>query len=182
MPIAQSQAIGDSSQMQPAPAPPTSTISLRAPVPGDYGWIISRHGSIYAQEYGWDVTFEALVAELVAGFIKAHDPARERCWIADMGGEPVGSVFCTRKDDETAKLRMLILDPKARGLGAGGLLIDACMTFARAAGYSRMTLWTNDILHAARKLYASRGWHLSASESHRSFGVDLVGETWEVDL
>ena len=157
-------------------------VTLRPPKPGDYGWIISRHGAVYAKEFGWDGSFEGLVAGLVADFIKDHDPTRERCWIADLGGEPVGSVFCTRQDNETAKLRMLILDPKARGLGAGGLLVDTCMAFARDAGYLHMTLWTNDILLAARKLYASRGWVLTASEPLHAFGVDLVSETWTVSL
>ncbi|MGL4975599.1 MAG: GNAT family N-acetyltransferase [Bosea sp. (in: a-proteobacteria)] len=155
---------------------------MRAPQPGEFGWIIARHGRVYAQEYGWDSTFEAMVAELVASFIRTQDPSREQCWIADLGGEPVGAIFCVRKDDETARLRMLIVDEKARGLGAGGLLVDQCMAFARQAGYRRMTLWTNDILTAARKLYVSRGWRLTASEPHHSFGVDLVGETWDVDL
>lgn len=168
--------------MNRAETMPKPAIHLRAPQPGDYGWIIARHGEIYARDYGWDSTFEALVAELVANFIKTQNPARECCWIADLGGLPVGSIFCTQKDDETAQLRMLILDEKARGLGAGGLLIDTCMAFARQAGYRRMTLWTNDILLAARKLYVSRGWRLTASEPHHSFGVDLVGEIWDVTL
>ncbi len=160
----------------------TPTVTLRPPQPGDYGWVISRHGSVYAREYGWDVSFEALVADLVADFIRSHDPARERCWIADLGGEPVGSIFCTRKDDETAKLRMLILDPKARGLGVGALLVDACMGYARETGYRRMTLWTNDILIAARELYAGRGWVMTAAEPVHAFGHDMVSETWEVSL
>lgn len=157
-------------------------ILLRPPQPGDYGWIISRHGSVYAQEYGWDISFEGLVAGLVGDFVKGHDPARERCWIADMGGEPAGSVFCTRKDDDTAKLRMLIVDEMARGHGAGGLLVDACMTFAREAGYRRMTLWTNDMLTAARKLYAARRWVLVAAEPVHQFGQLMVSETWEAEL
>lgn len=168
--------------MNRSDAQPATDLHLRDPQPGDYGWIIARHGEVYAQEYGWDSTFEAMVAELVASFIRTRNPARECCWIADLGGEPVGAIFCVRKDDETAQLRMLIVDEKARGLGAGGLLVDQCMAFGRQAGYRRMTLWTNDILTAARKLYVSRGWKLTASEPHHSFGVNLVGETWEVDL
>lgn len=160
----------------------SSGIILRAPKPGDYGWIIARHGAVYAEEYGWDISFEGLVAGLVADFVKSQDPARERCWIADLGGEPVGSIFCTAKDRNTAKLRMLIVDEKARGHGAGGLLVDACMAFAKAAGYRRMTLWTNDILTAARKLYAARGWALTASEPVHQFGHSMVSETWEVEL
>lgn len=166
----------------PAQEPPPARIVLRAPRPGDYGWIIARHGAVYAAEYGWDIAFEGLVAGLVADFVASHDPARERCWIADLGGQPVGSVFCTRKDDDTAKLRMLIVDEQARGHGAGGLLVDTCMAFAREAGYRRMTLWTNDILAAARKLYAARGWVLTASEPVHQFGQAMVSETWEVEL
>lgn len=161
---------------------PPARIVLRAPRPGDYGWIIARHGAVYAAEYGWDISFEGLVAGLVADFVASHDPARERCWIADLGGQPVGAVFCTRKDDETAKLRMLIVDEQARGHGAGGLLVDTCMAFAREAGYRRMTLWTNDILTAARKLYAARGWHLASAEPVHQFGQAMVSETWEVEL
>jgi GNAT superfamily N-acetyltransferase len=159
-----------------------SSLILRAPRPGDYGWIVSRHGAIYAAEHGWDISFEGLVAGLVADFVGSHDPARERCWIADLGGSPVGSVFCTRKDDDTARLRMLIVDKAARGHGAGGKLVDACMDFAREAGYRRMTLWTNDVLIAARKLYAARGWAMTAAEPVSQFGKDMVSETWEVGL
>lgn len=159
-----------------------SPVTLRPPQPGDYGWIISQHGRVYATEFGWDGRFEGLVAGLVADFVNSHDPARERCWIADLDGKPVGSIFCTRKDDETARLRMLILDGKARGHGAGGLLVDACMAFAREAGYRRMTLWTNDILIAARKLYAARGWVMTAAETVHQFGQDMISETWEVQL
>jgi GNAT superfamily N-acetyltransferase len=158
------------------------SLILRAPRPGDYGWIVSRHGAIYAAEHGWDISFEGLVAGLVADFVGSHDPARERCWIADLGGAPVGSVFCTRKDDDTARLRMLIVDAAARGHGAGGKLVDACMNFAREAGYRRMTLWTNDVLIAARKLYAARGWAMTAAEPVSQFGKDMVSETWEVGL
>jgi GNAT superfamily N-acetyltransferase len=159
-----------------------SPVRLRPPRSSDYDWVASTHGAVYAREYGWDNTFETLVAGLVADFVTSHDPACERCWIADLDGEPVGSVFCTRKDDDTAKLRMLIVGEKARGHGVGGLLVDACMEFAREAGYRHMTLWTNDILSAARKLYASRGWVLTASEPLHAFGVDLVSETWQVEL
>lgn len=161
---------------------PRQTVTLRAPEPGDYGWIISRHGLVYAQDYGWDIAFEGLVASLVAEFVMHHDPRRERCWIADLDGEPVGSIFCTCKDDETAKLRMLIVDEKARGHGAGALLVDTCMSFARAAGYLRMTLWTNDILSAARHLYAARGWTLAEANPVEQFGQKMVSETWTVEL
>ncbi len=160
----------------------SASVTLRPPRPGDYGWIIARHGQVYAQEYGWDISFEGLVAGLVAEFVANHDPARERCWIAESNGEPVGSIFCTRKDDATAKLRMLILSPEARGHGVGALLVDACMDFARAAGYRRMTLWTNDILTAARRLYAARGFAMTAAEPVTQFGQGMVSETWEVEL
>jgi GNAT superfamily N-acetyltransferase len=164
------------------PHPASCRILLRPPRPGDYGWIIAHHGAVYAQEYGWDIAFEGLVAGLVADFVKSHDPARERCWIADLDGEPVGSIFCTRKDDETAKLRMLIVDEKARGHGVGGMLVDACMAFAREAGYRQMTLWTNDILTAARKLYATRGWVMAEAEPVKAFGQAMVSETWKINL
>jgi GNAT superfamily N-acetyltransferase len=156
-----------------------SPITLRAPAPGDYGWIVRQHGLVYGCEYGWDISFEGLVAGLVADFSATHEPARERCWIAVLDGGPVGSIFCTRKDDET---RMLIVSEAARGHGVGALLVDTCMGFARAAGYSRMTLWTNDILTAARKLYAARGWRMTAAEPVRQFGQAMVSETWEVGL
>jgi GNAT superfamily N-acetyltransferase len=164
----------------------TSPITLRQPEPGDYGWIVRQHGLVYARDYGWDISFEALVAGLVAEFGKSHEPARERCWIAVLDGrhgpQPVGSIFCTRKDDETAKLRMLIVDAAARGHGVGALLTDTCMAFARQVGYRRMTLWTNDILTAARKLYAARGWVMTAAEPVTQFGQQMVSETWEIDL
>jgi GNAT superfamily N-acetyltransferase len=160
----------------------TSPITLRQPMPGDYGWVVRQHGLVYAGEYGWDIAFEGLVAGLVADFAANHDPARERCWIAVKDGNPVGSIFCTRKDDVTAKLRMLILSPEARGAGVGALLTDTCMDFARAAGYRRMTLWTNDILTAARRLYAARGFVMTAAEPVTQFGKGMVSETWEVEL
>jgi GNAT superfamily N-acetyltransferase len=162
--------------------PALPTVTLRAPRPGDYGWIIRQHGLVYAAEYGWDISFEALVAGLVAEFGARHDAERERCWIAVLDGQPVGSIFCTRKDDETAKLRMLIVSEAARGCGVGALLVDTCMAFARSAGYRRMTLWTNDILTAARTLYAARGWVMTAAEPVTQFGQTMVSETWEVAL
>lgn len=155
---------------------------LRPPRPGDMGWVIERHATLYAQEYGWDATFEALVAEIAAEFIRNFDPKRERCWIAEMDGRNVGSAFVVRKSDDAAKLRMLIVDPAARGIGIGARLVDECLRFARAAGYRRMTLWTNSILLAARGIYEKAGFELVASEPHHSFGQDLVSETWERDL
>lgn len=155
---------------------------LRPPRPGDMGWVIERHATLYAQEYGWDATFEALVAEIAAEFIRNFDPKCERCWIAEMDGRNVGSAFVVRKSDDAAKLRMLIVDPAARGIGIGARLVDECLRFARAAGYRRMTLWTNSILLAARGIYEKAGFELVASEPHHSFGQDLVSETWERDL
>jgi GNAT superfamily N-acetyltransferase len=161
---------------------PRPVVTLRQPQPGDYGWIVAQHGRVYSREYGWDISFEGLVAGLVADFVRTSDPARERCWIAILDGKPVGSIFCARKDDDAAKLRMLIVDEAARGHGVGGLLIDACMAFARQAGYRRMTLWTNDCLVSARKLYAARGWTMVAQEPVSQFGQEMVSETWEVAL
>ncbi|HEU4519115.1 MAG TPA: bifunctional helix-turn-helix transcriptional regulator/GNAT family N-acetyltransferase [Microvirga sp.] len=166
--------------LDPDPAPPSYI--LRPHRPGDMGWIVHRHGALYAQEYGWDETFEALVAGIAAEFIRDFDPRRERAWIAEKDGEIVGSVLLVRQSDEVAKLRLLYVEPKARGLGIGRHFIDECIRFARAAGYRRLTLWTNDVLHAARALYAKAGFTLAKTEPHRSFGQDLVGEFWEMEL
>jgi GNAT superfamily N-acetyltransferase len=137
---------------------------------------------MYAKEYGWDLTYEALVARITADFIDNFNPKRERCWIAELDGERVGSVFVVRKTDEIAKLRLLILDPKARGRGLGRRLVEECLRFAESAGYSSMTLWTQSILTAARRIYSQAEFKLVAEEPHHSFGVDLIGETWERDL
>lgn len=155
---------------------------LRPHRPGDIGWIIAEHGAVYTREYGWDGSFEALVAEIAAQFIKAYDPARERCWIADIDGAPVGSVVLARASDEVAKLRLLIVSEHARGLGIGEALVRECITFARQAGYKTITLWTQSILTGARKIYRANGFRLTHSEPHHLFGVDLVSETWELDL
>jgi DNA-binding MarR family transcriptional regulator/GNAT superfamily N-acetyltransferase len=162
--------------------PSAEPIILRPHEPGDMGWVTSAHGAIYAQEYGWDMRFEALVAKVTAEFIDNLDAKRERCWIAELDGERVGSVFVVRKTDEIAKLRLLILDPRARERGLGRRLVEECLRFAKTAGYSSMTLWTQSILTAARGIYQRAGFRLVAEEPHHSFGVDLIGETWERDL
>jgi DNA-binding MarR family transcriptional regulator/GNAT superfamily N-acetyltransferase len=152
---------------------------LRPHQPGDMGWIIHRHGALYAEEYGWDESFEALVATVAAEFLQRFDAKRERCWIAEMEGEVVGSVLLVKHSDEVAKLRLLLVEQKARGLGIGARLVEECLRFARHAGYRRITLWTNSVLDGARRIYERAGFHLVRSEPHRSFGHDLVGETWE---
>lgn len=159
-----------------------SSYLLRDPQPGDMGWIVHRQAVLYAQEYGWNSEYEALVAEIVAKYLRDFDPRWERCWIAEQHGRVVGSVFIVREDDTTAKLRLLYVDPCARGLGIGGRLVDECLRFARQVGYKKMILWTNSVLVDARKIYERRGFELMEETPHHSFGKDLVGQVWSLEL
>lgn len=156
---------------------------LRQHEPGDMGWVIFRNAVVYWDEYRWNERYEALVAKICADFVNNFDPKRERCWIAEMDGERVGSVFLVKGDDEkTSKLRFLIVEPQVRGLGLGSKLVDECIRFARRSGYEKMTLWTNSVLLAARHIYEKAGFRVVKKEKHHSFGQDLVGETWKLKL
>jgi DNA-binding MarR family transcriptional regulator/GNAT superfamily N-acetyltransferase len=157
-------------------------IDLRGLRPGDMGWVIQRHGAIYWDEYGWDSDFEALVARIVADYHRDFEPGREKAWIAEVDGARAGCVFCCHRDDTTAQLRILLVEPWARGLGLGTRLVEECVGFARGAGYSKMTLWTNDVLVSARRIYEAVGFVLVEEENHHSFGHDLVGQNWELLL
>jgi DNA-binding MarR family transcriptional regulator/GNAT superfamily N-acetyltransferase len=160
---------------RPSGAPP---VTLRPPGPGDLGWVVQRHGALYAEEYGWDETFETLVARIVADYAESHDPDRERAWIAELDDRPVGCVFCVEKEPHVAQLRLLLVEPSARGMGIGTRLVAECISFARAAGYERIMLWTNDVLEDARRIYERCDFELGEEEAHRSFGRDLVGQNW----
>jgi len=155
---------------------------LRNHRPGDMGWVVQQHGLLYTREFDWDISFEGMVAGIVAQFLKNFDPAWERCWIAEIDGAQVGSVFLVRQSDEIAKIRLLLVDPAGRGIGLGKRLVDECIAFARQCGYAKITLWTQSMLLPARGIYESAGFVHVASEPHRSFGQDLIGETWELKL
>jgi DNA-binding MarR family transcriptional regulator/GNAT superfamily N-acetyltransferase len=161
---------------------PAEPYVLRPLQVGDIGWIIHRQGILYAQEYGWDGTYEALVAEILAAFVKDFDPEHEAAWIAELDGEVVGSIFAVKKSDTVAKLRLLYVEPSARGLGIGRRLVDECIAFARAKNYRTLTLWTNDVLASARRIYQAAGFVLGDEEKHHAFGKDLVGQNWNLEL
>lgn len=180
----QRQLLGAMDAIQEALAPSAASrlVVLRPPEPGDLGWIVRRHGELYAAAQGWDARFEAWVARIVGGFGVDHDPAREALWIADIGGEPVGSVMCAREDDETARLRILLVEPAARGMGLGARLVDECLRFARRAGYRRIMLTTYDAMTEARRIYERVGFQLAKAEPVHEFGADLVDEVWTLEL
>jgi DNA-binding MarR family transcriptional regulator/N-acetylglutamate synthase-like GNAT family acetyltransferase len=159
-----------------------STVELRGARSGDYGWMVERHGVLYAEEYGWDESFEGLVAEIVGAFVRTRDPEREHAFVAELDGRRAGCVLCVRDDADTARLRILLVEPWARGHGLGTRLVEECIAFARRAAYRRMVLWTNDVLVAARRIYETAGFTLVAEGSHRAFGKELVEQTWALDL
>jgi GNAT superfamily N-acetyltransferase len=159
-------------------AGPSEHVALRPLASGDYGWVVHRHGALYAEEYGWNESFEALVAQIVADYMEHRDPNRENAWIADVDGERAGCVFCTKKKEDVAQLRLLLVEPWARGRGVGSRLVHECLGFAKRAAYQRIMLWTNDVLDDARRIYERAGFTLRDEERHHSFGHDLVGQNW----
>jgi DNA-binding MarR family transcriptional regulator/GNAT superfamily N-acetyltransferase len=181
-PTAQQELVAAMGQIQGLLGETSPSYILRNPQPGDMGWIIHRQAVLYAQEYGWNNEYEALVAEILTKFVREFDPARERCWIAEKDGKVIGSVFIVRQDDTTAKLRLLYVDPCARGLGIGSRLVNECLRFSRQVGYTKMVLWTNSILTDARRIYDKAGFQLVEEEAHHSFGKDLVGQVLARDL
>jgi len=175
-------AMGEIESLLDKAGPTPKTYTLRSPTFGDFGWIVSRHAELYAQEYGWSEPFEGLCAGIVADFANKNDPNRERCWIAEMNGENVGCVMLVKDNDEVARVRLLLVDPKARGLGLGARLVEECVNFAREAGYKRVTLWTHSVLAAARHIYEQAGFTLTSSEKRHTWGKDVVAEYWDLDL
>ncbi|GII83687.1 MarR family transcriptional regulator [Sphaerisporangium siamense] len=155
---------------------------IRPPRPGDLGWIVHRHGVLYAEEYGWDETFEASIADIVAGYVRDHDPKREACWIAEVEGEPAGSIMCVREDDRTARLRLLLVEPSTRGMGIGARLVEECLSFARRAGYTRIVLMTVEVLAAARRIYQRAGFELDEQHREHAHGAEITRQNWSRDL
>jgi DNA-binding MarR family transcriptional regulator/GNAT superfamily N-acetyltransferase len=176
------RAMGTVERVLGAAPEPAEPFILRSPRAGDLGWVVQIHGELYDREFGWDVRFEGLIADVIGGYVRNFDPARERCWIAERNGGNVGCVFVMRGSDDVAKLRLLIVDPGARGLGIGGRLVDECIRFSREAGYRTLSLWTNSVLLSARRIYEAKGFRLMHTEVHNSFGPDLTAETWELAL
>ena len=179
--VAAMRTIEDLLDKDAAAAPKPATI-LRAPRHGDFGWIVTRHAELYAQEYNWTEPFEGLCAQIVADFVNNYDPKLERCWIAELNGENVGCVMLVKDSTSVARLRLLLVDPKARGLGLGQRLVDECVTFAREAGYAKITLWTHSILTAARHVYEKVGFTLTSSEPRHTWSKDVVAEFWDLEL